>query len=61
MKRSLLTAASALVLTAAASAQTVSLSGEASIHLAYDGSSNTFSGFNTYWTGDEGIYVTANG
>lgn len=50
MKRYLLTAASALVITAAASAQTFKISGEVATYVTYDGSSNEFSGplFDTY-------------
>ena len=50
MKCYLLTAASALVFTAAASAQTFKISGEVETYVTYDGSSNEFSGpwFNNY-------------
>ena len=59
MKRYLLTAASALVLTAAASAQTVTLSGELSTVITYDGLA--FNGPNLGHGGDDGVLLTIEG
>lgn len=59
MKRYLLTAASALVLTAAASAQTVTLSGELSTVIDYDGFA--FNGPNLGNGPDDGVLLTIEG
>ena len=48
MKNVLLTAASALVITAAASAQTFQISGEAVVDITYDGAGNMFYGPSLY-------------
>ena len=59
MKKVLLTAASALVLTAAAGAQTVTLSGELSTVIDYDGLA--FSGPNLGSGPDDGVLLTIEG
>jgi len=59
MKRYLLTAASALVITAAASAQTVTLSGELSTWIEYDGFA--FNGPIPGYGPDDGIFLSFSG
>ena len=61
MKRSLLTATSALVFTAAASAQTFQISGEVTVEVAYDPMSNMFNGPVIGAGGDDGIHLTFSG
>ena len=61
MKRSLLTAASALVLTAAASAQTLQLSGEVTTVISYDGGLNQFQSPQIGGGSDDGLFLTFSG
>ena len=60
MKRYLLTAASALVFTAAAGAQTFQISGEVTTSVSYDGSNNEFNG-PQFWTDDVTLTMSGNG
>ena len=61
MKRYLLTAVSALVLTAAASAQTLQLSGEVTTVISYDGSSNEFQLPPIGGGSDDGLFLKFSG
>jgi len=61
MKKVLLTAASALVISAAASAQTLQLTGEITTYLSYNGAINQFDG--PYFGGgeDDGLFIKFTG
>ena len=61
MKRYLLTAASALVIAAAASAQTLQLGGEVTAQINYDGSVPVFDGPNFGGGADDGLHLKFSG